>query len=64
LVIAVNSVLHPEWAQESLELTLACLSCSIDIPWQWAIGSAVCISWQPVEALINEQRKSQLTVIA
>jgi hypothetical protein len=64
LVIAVNSVLQPEWAQESVELTLACLSCTIDMPWQWAIASAVCIALQPVEALINEQRKSQLTVIA
>ena len=24
---------------------LACLPCSIDIPWQWAIGSAVWIAW-------------------
>jgi len=63
LVIAVKSVLHPERGQESLELTLAWLSGAIDIPWQLTIAPAVSTAWQPVEALIKVQRKSQLTII-
>jgi hypothetical protein len=64
LVTAVNCIRQLVWSQESLEFMLACLPCSIDIPWQWAIGSAVWIAWWQVEARINEQRRSQLTVIA
>jgi hypothetical protein len=36
----------------------------MDIPWQWGICASACTARQPLEALINEQRKSQLTVIA